>query len=186
MNTEICKETIRKEIVTLSEREAILKYVVNEQHEIIREFKNDPHWGLLKRVISDNIICDDIVKTVKYPFKEVDTSQLEELRKSGIPGFVLKEYDTYYYAEIEKDIQIPLNLLKRRHKCDDIYVCQRLTAASDKNGGCGKVRAYSRCIERFDWITLGYETFNTANNDVFFVGECMNYIKANTSKKVLY
>ena len=65
-------------------------------------------------------------------------------------------------------------------------MCQRLTAASDKNGGCGKVRAYSRCIERFDWITLGYETFNTANNDVFFVGECMNYIKANTSKKVLY
>lgn len=183
MNTEICKEIIRKEKVELSERDAILKLVIDEHHEITREFKNDPHWGQLKRVISDETIGKDIIKTVKFPLKEVDVSELEELRATTIPGFVLKEYDRYYYAEIERNFKIPLDLLNKKHKCDDIHVCMRLTAASDEMGGCGKVRSYSKCIERFDWITLGYETFNT-NQDIFVVGECLHYVKSKTIKKV--
>ena len=111
-----------------------------------------------------------------FELREVDASELEKLRKSGVSGFVLKDDDHCFFAEIPSKFYGLYNTRifeEDTHKCAD---CKRLSAALDKDGGCAKVRYYARCIERFTWIKKGFETFNT-DNDAFVVCSCDNYEK---------
>lgn len=110
-----------------------------------------------------------------FQLKEVSSEELVTYRKSGVPGFVLKLGDKFYYTELMADISLfALNILGQ-HKCVcGETVCKRLSALSDEEGGCAKVRDFSYGIERYEWITKGYETFGT-KHDMFVVVECDHY-----------
>ena len=47
-------------------------------------------------------------------------------------------------------------------------------ATSNEAGGCETIRNGSRYIERYEWISDGYETFNT-RYDAFVVGKCLRH-----------
>ena len=51
------------------------------------------------------------------------------------------------------------------------------------NDVCEKVWNLARYIEKYPWITKGYETFNTSV-DTFFVAECLHYEKQEYPKPV--
>lgn len=132
--------------------------------------EGDESKPIIKKVINSEVIG-------KNSLKIISTMQLEEYRNSNIPGFVLKDKDTYYYAEI-RDLEVDVDDIIGEHKCSfGKYCCKHLSAASDDDGGCAKVRGLSNNIEKYDFITLGYETFNTTH-DVFTVLKCSHYVRS--------
>lgn len=125
------------------------------------------------------------VKTImSIELMEVTAEELAVYRKSKISSFVLKINNKLYYASIPNDISFASYTILGPHKCALIdHECKRLSAASDKDGGCKKVREFSQCIEKYSWITTGYETFNT-KYDCFVVVNCLHY-QENTHRKPL-
>lgn len=115
---------------------------------------------------------DQYTKEQSFQLVPITTEKLAEKRKLQIPSMVLKEGDQLYYAEIPKNLDMYSAQILGEHKC--ARPCKRLSAASDENGGCAKVRDSSTCIERYPWIILGYETFATTH-DVFVVACCDHY-----------
>lgn len=123
-----------------------------------------------------------------FPMQQITEAELLRYRLYGKPGFVLKSNDNYYYTEIPKDLRfIACNTLLGGHCCRN---CRRLSAASDADGGCEKVRnasilyykeysnrkaiELSQRIEKYDFITFGFESFNTLH-DALIVIECDHY-----------
>ena len=119
-------------------------------------------------------------RSEEFPLREVTKEELKELRRSGQPGFVLKEDDKYYYAEIKYNTRLLSRCMLSGHKCE---LCKRLSAAADCDGGCAKVREGCRGIERYKWITSGYESFNVYEGGVFIVEYCDRYRQIDGSKK---
>ena len=132
-------------------------------------------------------------KTIKkYKLALTTAEKIFEYRKTGKAGFVFKEKDKLYFTPIPKNVNMYLKPIDRNHlcRCD----CRRATAASDNSGGCAKVRdwfwdvcihrgysfesaaVYSKKIETYDFIKLGYQTFGTIE-DCLYVVECDNYEK---------
>lgn len=113
-----------------------------------------------------------------FTLKEVSDEELKAYRNSGTPGFVLKMDEKMYYARIPVNLNLVTANLLGSHMCaHSKTVCKRLSALSDEEGGCAKVRECSCCIERYDWITRGYETFGT-KKDVFVVISCNHFEKS--------
>ena len=114
-------------------------------------------------------------KVKEIHFEEITSSEIEEKRSSGIPGFIVKDNGNYYYAQIPQGMKFTGNVLGQ-HMCvpTSDCVCARLSAKPDEEGGCAKVRDRISHIEKYDWITQGYETFNT-NQDCLIVKECSHY-----------
>ena len=121
--------------------------------------------------VTEKIIGEPKKEVVKIPIRKVFVSEIPDLRESGKPGFLLKKGDDIFYAQIKKNGDIE-SLFDMPHKCADH--CKHLSAASDENGGCAKIRNKDTYIERYPWIRLGYETFNT-KNDVFVIAICNHY-----------
>lgn len=120
-------------------------------------------------------LIEDVSWDQVFPLKEVSNEELRTYRKSGNPGFVLKLGEKLYYTELTEDISLFAMDLLGKHKCvDGDKICKRLSALSDEEGGCAKVREFSTGIERYDWIAKGYETFGT-KHDAFVVVECDHY-----------
>ena len=109
--------------------------------------------------------------TIK-PLHQISADHLGLLRDSIEVGFLLKRNSKYFYADISeyKRFRVLLDGTAP-HMC---YRCNFLSAKSDVEGGCAKVRAFSRCIEKFPFITYGYETWGTSG-DVFIVLACKNW-----------
>lgn len=123
-------------------------------------------------------------KAVRFPLTEVTSEQLSIYRNEGVPSFVLKFRNKFYYSKITDNFNFVFSTILGEHKCAFAEnVCTRLSAASDKKGGCEKVRKYSKCIENYPWITEGYETFNTGH-DIFIVVNCRHYKLCSPSKKI--
>lgn len=119
-----------------------------------------------------------------FRFQDVSVQELEELRKSETAGLVLKIDGRLYYAEISKDVNLSSANYFGNHMCSfNNVTCKRLSAATDEEGGCAKVRDFSCGIERYDWITRGYETFGTTH-DVFVVAQCNHFEKCPPRKSV--
>ena len=109
----------------------------------------------------------------------VSAEEIAEIRRSGAPSFVIKVDGQLYYGSTDK-VTLGAYSLCGAHQCGS---CNRLSAASDEKGGCAKVRNCSKGIERYPWITTGYETFNT-KHDSFVVGNCLHYEQYPTRKKI--
>lgn len=129
------------------------------------------------KVISKKLV-ESNVNSYNFILSEVSIKELRNYRKNNIPSFVLKRNGCLYLTSIPGDINFITSKIIKNHKCTTVHnVCGRLSAASDGQGGCEKVRRLSSCIERYPWITSGYETFNT-QCDVFVVDECQHYKEA--------
>lgn len=161
--------------------------VVNEFNPVKKKIGN-----LFKKTkISEHI------STESFPLREVSFTELQSLRRSNTPSFVLKRDGKLFYTKVPNTLKLLNCRLLGTHKCShENKTCGRLSAAPDELGGCAKVRGtitssdvkdFSKPIlgiELFPWITYGYETFNmgrytenpTSTLDVFVVLSCEHYL----------
>lgn len=160
------------------------------EEERIYDFRRPPEER--KKPISKKILSE-----TTFLLREVSPQTLLRYRSSKRPGFVFKFENRYYFTEIPKN----LKLLAQTFKFDDINVnyhlcgknCRHASAADDRHGGCAKIRdfttetlykvqglsfvksvASSSRIEKYDFIKLGFESFNTTRN-CMYVALCQNY-----------
>lgn len=146
------------------------KYVAT--YEIVRQL--NPKNKKPIKMISKTLVNEETEEVVFY-LEEVTLRELANLRKGKAGGFVLKNEGRYFYAEIPKHMNFVDAKILGSHKCADAeHVCQRLTPLADEEGGCAKVRGYAKYIERYPFITKGYETFNMSHN-TFLVAHCEHF-----------
>lgn len=126
----------------------------------------------------------EVSKYQDFKLVEVSREELLEIRKSKVAGFVLKLGDKLYYTELTPNISLfSVEICGDHQCCCGQKMCKHLSAASDENGGCAKVRGYSYGIERYDFITKGCETFGT-RHDMFVVASCVNYEECPPRKEI--
>ena len=124
----------------------------------------DPKNGL-RKCLSD--VCEPQV----FELEEAMPETLKLCRENEIPYFVLKKDKKIFYTVLPSKVRILPSGALMGHHCSS---CHHLSAASDANGGCAKVREFSLGIEKYPWIVKGYETVGTSG-DVFIVQRCENY-----------
>lgn len=180
-------EKIEKEKIERSFRVtpgAALVLRVNQEIREIEEIRKvNIKTGEPGHIVAKNEIKKEI-KWIEFPLTEVTPEKILEYRKKGVPSFVLKIDGKLYYSEINKRMNfLKTNFFGEPHQCAIIGAeCKRLSPASDENGGCAKVRALVRYIEKYDWIRTGFETFNTSY-DNFKVADCEHYVKSPNKKR---
>lgn len=134
--------------------------------------------------ITNKSLKSQEVKDVSWPLRETDIKELAEYRRLGTPSFVLKVDGRLYHTIVPKDISLLSTDLIWVHKCArPNHECSRLSAASDEDGGCAKVRNYAWGIEYYSFIQSGYELFGI-NGYGFVVGKCTHYKKCGPSSKI--
>lgn len=117
----------------------------------------------------------DVIQTRSIPLNETTPEELSIIRCTNTPTFVLKRNGKLYSASVPYALNLFPYKLLGNHKCSyQMHTCKRLSATSDEDGGCAKVREMSHCIERYPWILSGYESFNTIH-DIFIVDNCEHY-----------
>ena len=128
------------------------------------------------KIVGEIVGEEGNVENLCFPLQQVSLDELALLRESTDAGFVLKKGTSYYYADVSivRNHRIVLENAPA-HLCAN---CRFLSALPDEEGGCAKVRAFSRKIENFDFITYGYETFGTVS-DVFMVHRCLHWQRSN-------
>lgn len=114
---------------------------------------------------------EERIPTCSFQLKEISPAKLKEKRDNKVPSFVLKQDGVLYYTEIKRSFNLVGTTLIGEHTCSR---CNRLSALPDEKGGCEKVRKYATGIERFPWVTKGYETFGT-RTDCFVVVKCEKF-----------
>ena len=138
-----------------------------------------------------NVVLEEHEK--EYPLRELSIEELFEIRVEHQAGFVLKMNCHYYYTPIPKELKlVSLNILGTHLCANSTNTCQFFSSKPLCDGGCAKVRDaevrdflslgikqlevvnLSKRIEKYDFITVGYETFNTDIN-CFVVVECSNF-----------
>lgn len=125
---------------------------------------------------------EQIIETTEFPLRKTNRAELYRIRKTPTPIFVLKDKDDLYFCRIPNNLGFCSSDLLGAHQCAAGLSCARLSAASDDNGGCAKVRNKARFIELYPWILLGYETYHT-KLDTFQVSICEHYQDDNNRKK---
>ena len=167
-----------KVVFSLDGKRALLQRRTTEICTVVQQ--KDPRYGYFVDVVlrSSKIKYTEPLKS--FPLRKVTAEELTQLHRSKKPGFVLKYNQQYYYTQIPRDLRMTSDkLLNGVHQCAIVnHECKHLSAASDENGGCAKVRNMACHIEKYDWILVGYETFNT-NMDIFVVNECLHYVATN-------
>ena len=128
--------------------------------------------------------------TLEYDFREIDEETLLSYRMSEKTGIVMKEGEKLFFSESDKNAKTLVRDIP--HMCGKVGCeCKRLSAASDENGGCAKVRdasltlsernnkiatKRSKRIEKYPFVECGFEMIN--NEDGFLViAKCSNYEK---------
>ena len=112
-----------------------------------------------------------------FILKQVTKDKLSKIRDEGIPSFVLKHDGKLYWTQIPKNTNLVGSTMFGKHQCASTFcTCEKMSAASEEEGGCEKVRKFGKGIEILDFIEQGYETFGT-NCDACVVGKCNNYKK---------
>ncbi|MBR2725782.1 hypothetical protein IKE87_00725 [Candidatus Saccharibacteria bacterium] len=132
-----------------------------------------------------------VLESEDYPLHEVLPETVRIIRDSGQPGFVLKK-DGKLFCTTHPHVrrfQARLDGIKTNgiHKCSEKdMICRRLSALSDAEGGCAKIRDEDFAIEKYPFITEGYEFFNI-NQNCFVVLGCQHWIpnyNANATPKL--
>lgn len=187
MNTsrDSAKKNTKKTTKTMQTSERIQKIEFDKDNTLWME-KIITTYEVIKK--SDTGCTKKIVSTdeelLRFRMFEVTPQELADYRKKGIPSFVLKMDGKLFHATIPTKLRFESAKFLGSHMCSSMnHECRRLSAASDDDGGCEKVRNYACNIEKYPWITLGYETFNT-ELDVFKVGRCLHYEEAPPRKSL--
>lgn len=175
------KDTIITEEVTSFIRNPVLlgtTALMAIKYTIINRVVKELHPRTKKpwKTISSSQI-KEMVETLNFPLRKVSPEEVSEFREKGIPSFVMKVCGEFYYAKIPNNITFMSSSILGTHVCAEVHKeCRRLSAASDEDGGCKKVRDSLKRIEDYPWITKGYQTFNTKCNS-FRVVACEHYEK---------
>lgn len=113
---------------------------------------------------------DGVEKEESYTLRKVSEGELEQLRKSGKPGFIFKKYNEYYYTELG----IKFNLYNNKFCMHLCGACQNCRPSQ-----CPKVwdRGEDKKIENYNFIAIGAETINLKEyQSSFVVKSCVGYI----------
>lgn len=115
-------------------------------------------------------------ESLSFDLKPITLEELKEVRRKRIPGFILKVDEDLFFAETDYFLCFAERSIFVKHLCANSkgVCCNRLSAKSDKHGGCEKVRNKSCFIEKYPWITLGYETINV-HTPQFLVCRCEHF-----------
>lgn len=180
MNTATTKKTLEvSEVIkdiTLEGITALRAIKSTTTFEVVRE-----SYPGFKKIVSKTLI-EEKEEVLHFPLIEVTQQMLTYYRSENISSFVLKIDGKFYYTSIPNNLNFVDSKSLGKHKCSSSgYLCNRLSAASDKEGGCQKVRNKSKYIEKYPWIKIGYETFGT-KHDVFVVVKCEHYENCPPSK----
>lgn len=173
-------------------------YVSTEALRIVEEERIYLHTDMKQH--KPKLISKNIISETKYKLSEITLNDLYEYRRSRKPGFVLKYQNHYFFTPIPKHSRLMsqtfklegFNISTATHLCGKN--CRRLSAAQDCDGGCAKIRDMtfdslfkfenlslekalqeSGRIEKYDFISVGFEAFNAAHNCLFVVS-CNRYI----------
>ena len=167
------KEEKVTERIILEGVESLRVEKVTTTVELIREL--DPETNQLLSVKSNKKVAEKVEISSCFSLTEVSPEEITGFREQKVPSFVLKVDGKLYHTEVPKNINlISLNIFGKHQCAIGTSVCHRLSAASDEQGGCEKVRKRSKYIERYPWIVTGYEAFNT-KNEWFVVVKCLHY-----------
>ncbi len=179
---EVQESTITIKNVALSGITTLRVDKVTTVTNIVQEI--NPKTNNLIRNISKNVVSQ-AVEPLSFELVEVTPKQIVSHRKNGTPSFVLKMENHFYYTEIPANFSFIGSEMLGKHKCVLLdHECRRFIPVSYAKGGCTKVMDVHPHIERYDYITIGYETFNT-KQDTFVVIECSNYEGCLPKKKKL-
>lgn len=158
----------------LVEREFLIQNEIIYEYKIIESYTPD-----MKKLREEKLINTEKKEIAKFKLRKVKKEEIQNLRASGIPGFILKEKGSYYYAEINNNTKFLSSNLLGSHKCAN---CKHLSALPDALGGCARIRENCSNIQKYDFITLGYETFNVTQES-FVVVKCKNQKSFDKNKR---
>ena len=103
---------------------------------------------------------------------EIPVEKISAIRASDLPALIMKHENRYWFCKVPWDFDIFSSNIGGRHVCAD---CDRVSAASDEDGGCAKVRDRIRKeIECYEFITDGIQTLNV-KHPTFRVLCCSNW-----------
>lgn len=132
----------------------------------------------------ENRIITEICEYSIFQLDPISKAEIIEKRISRIPAFILKlDADTFYYTEIPKETRFNTSESKKDthlcQTCKKFLKCRKVLDGSvvenraRTNSEISAISNSSR-IEKFRFITEGFETFNVINTN-FKVKECSNY-----------
>ncbi len=155
---------------------------VDKEKNLFRKRKTDKIKKTLvknkKRTGVTNVIreiVDTKTELETYRLREISVGELSQVKIYGIPLFIMKEGSRYFYSYVPYNFKL-IGTMKEEHLCAPHgTVCDRLSPCSDEEGGCQKVRDDVKHLEKYDWITKGYETINT-EDECFVVLNCKHHI----------
>jgi len=117
-----------------------------------------------------------VVEPISFRLEEITPEELALHRISGIPFFVLKTDGKFYYCSIPSNINVSSSFILGTHCCSGAkYDCMKMYAKSDEEGGCAKVRDRIPHIEKYDFITTGYEIYYPDERSTLTVIDCKHY-----------
>ena len=127
-------------------------------------------YGITKTPIASN------TQGYSIELNKIMPNDIPTLRKSGKPVFICKELNQYWYCELpSRSLIISATKFGVEHKCALMdHECNRLSAASDEDGGCLKVRNRVLNLARYPFVTRGFQTYNLVE-DCCVIVECCNY-----------
>ena len=148
-----------------------------EKQETTYEITYEKHFSSFEFVSREKI--DSNSTELSFPLLPIRQDQIKPLLRDVMdqPTFLLKVSDGgYLYCHIPEGVNLSTNLVKGfQHLCGKPrFICSRLMATSNENGGCEKVVNYSKNIEDYPWITFGYEVFGSMHN-CMIVHRCEHY-----------
>lgn len=119
----------------------------------------------------------------RFELKPISIKEFLEYKKdTTTSGFVLKENGLLYYTAIPSRLYFTEDFHNgKKHKCID---CARMLALPFEKGGCTKAMDRKLTISKYDFITDGYQVFNT-HYDAMPVYSCKYYKKAEERKKTV-
>ena len=159
---------IKKNYTMELKNDTIIYSIVINTFEVIDLIEKTPR-GKSK---TEYKLIDTQKKVLKeYKLEKIDKKDIPQLKKSGVPGIIIKINNEYYYSKVKFNNKFYHIEFIKPHLCAN---CMRLSALPDELGGCKKVRERKKSMERYPFIFLGYETFNTSL-DCFTVCQCCNY-----------
>ena len=107
--------------------------------------------------------------------REITAEELEELKKTETRRFFIIKYCDKLFLSYAIPRLRPY-LTSNAHQC---ALCKRCIAKPTEYGGCDKVYDINPCsIDRYRFIRLGVEAFNSKNedHDFFMVNFCRNFL----------
>ena len=132
----------------------------------------------------------EVLSKQVYTLTKISEIDLAKERMGKNAGVVFKHNDDFFFTPIPKKMKFLSTFNIGKHLCSD---CGRLSALSDSEGGCRKVRErpltplelnsssnpvaafkYSKRIEKYNFIIMGLESFNTSQ-DSLVVFQCANH-----------